>query len=1150
MNRMTRVLPVLALVILCGSSAAYAQVGSIAGTVRDTSGAALPGVTVEVTSPALIEKVRATVSDGNGRYQIAALPVGTYRVKFTLQSFSTLVRENIGLTSDLTASVNADMKVGSIEEVVTVVAVAQSVDLQNATQRTVFSGEEIRDLPTTRNLSSIVNLIPGIALQTAGFSGNSVPTICSGGVADGAAGFGSTSGGLSGCSPILNVFNAHASMNDTDSLNQGRVQVDGMGIQSVFGGGRSSYLADLANSQEISFTLSGSLGESETGGTTINVIPRTGGNRYSGQFFTSYAGGNFFGKNNGSRPSAFLNRLDYDYDVNGAYGGPILRDRLWFYSVMRQQGRQNLLTNAFRNLNEGVFGANYAPDETRPVLQDEIYRNANMRLTLQATARNKFNLFWDEQYTCENPCDGTSARTVSQEAAATVLTWPIHLAQLSWTNPLTNKILLEGGLSHYSSHVDQTSNRYAPNYLHIPRVAETGSTTPRGEGITSGSINNGLYWNNDNIQSRATASYITGGHNVKLGYQGAYLSQDSTPRFNDLRLSYAYATPASTCVAGPSAPAAPATWCGLNLADASDPYNTRRVPVPTSVTQFIPVATKDRVWWGGLYLQDQWTLQRLTVNGALRYDVAQSSFPETCVGPDVFTSRQFCMNQGGVEGVNFQDFTPRWSVVWDAFGNGRTAVKWNMGKYLGGAGISGIYTAPNVARRIVSSYGRNWSDTNGNRIPDCDLSVPPSAPNANSFPNSGECTGISNAFSQNTARRFGRSPEELDDANQAIGLGTTECGRSDSTRIPQAALNYCAAYFADGGDTLLDGWGKRRYEWQMGFGVQHELLPRLSVEVSYNRRSVGNLTITDLVGVGCDLYLTGDPDACMDNLLNFQSPFYDFYGVRAPEDPNLPGGGGYLVPGFADRKPGVTAPTSTTNAVILAGDRRVDIWRGVDTNFSFRARGGLRVTGGTSTGSRYVNDCRALVNDPPNVTLREGRERSCEPDRPFQTNLRGTASYTVPWVDVLVSSAFSYRPGVQINANYEIPVSQIEWLTGSESRLTNTTGCGTSGGQTVTGCLLSAPAETTVTQNLLSNDTYGESIMLVDLKLAKNFRFGRRRVNVGADIYNAFNSDAALQYCGTYPQCNLGGSLGTVDWRSVTGITTPRFVRFQMQVDF
>ena len=1139
-----------AVLLLCASGAAYAQTGSIAGEVRDTSGGTVPGVTVEATSPALIERVRTAVTDVNGRYQLVSLPVGVYTVTFKIAGFATVTQGNIELTSEFTAPVNAEMRPGGIEQVITVTADTPMVDVRNATQRTVFSGDEVRDMPTARNLSSIVNLVPGIAVSSTGV-GDSTPRICSGGVGDGGSAVGSTSGGLTGCSPLLTAgANAHASINDQDSINQGRVQVDGVSVQGVVGGGRVGYIVDVGSAQEVAFTLGGGLGETETGGTTINIIPRTGGNTFKGQFSGSGSSGRFFSKNNGTHQGSFLNRLNYDYDYSGSYGGPIVKNRMWFYSLMRQQGRASWLNFAYRNKNEGVFGANYEADQSKPVYQDEKYRNLNTRLTVQATPKNKLNLFWDEQFTCENPCNGTNNRTVSQEAQFSSVSSPVHVAQVSWTNPWTNRWLFEAVLSNFASHVDWTRNLELRNPIEIPRVVETGATTPRGEGITSGSVNPGTFLNNDTYRSRASAAWVTGTHHAKFGYDGSFASSDSEPRYNDLRLTYNYATPAATCVAGPEPPAT-GTWCGLNLASATDPYNTSRVPVPNSVTQYIPQVIKDRLLAYSFYAQDQFTMKRFTFSGALRYDRARSWYPETCMGADLYLTREFCMNQGGGEGVTYHDITPRMSAAWDIFGKGKTAIKASLGKYLGGAGLSGIYTDANPARRIVNSYQRGWVDRDGDRIVDCDLSVPVIAPTTNSFPNNGECGAMAGISTTNTARRFGRSPEELDESNQAIGLATTQCGRSDSTRIPQSVLDYCQAYFNAGGDSLLSGWNKRRYEWQFSLGLQHEILPRLTGEVTYNRRAQGNLTITDAIGVGCDFYNSSDPDVCLDNLLNFQSPNYDFYGVRAPLDPRLPGGGGYLVPGFSDRKPGAVAVT--TNAVTLAGDRREDVWRGVDTNFVYRGPRGLRLSGGTSTGSRYTKECRAVAADPPQVYLRESRERFCEPFRPFQTNLRGTAAWTIPWADVLMSTAFSMRPGSGIQANYEIPLTDIVWLPGSESRATNTVGCGTANAPNP-GCLyvngFGGSTSTTATLPIISNDMFGERITLVDLKLAKIFRFGKRRFNVGADIYNAFNSDAAVQYCATYPQCNATTFLPAAEWAGVTSMVSPRFVRFQVQADF
>ena len=1225
-----------ALVLVLTPRLVLAQTGNISGVVRDTSGGVLPGVTVEVSSPQMIEKVRATVTDENGRYQIVSLPVGTYTVLFKLDKFATVERSNVELTSDFTAPINAEMKLGGASEIVTVQGDAlEMVDVQNARQRQVFQREELADLPIPRNVNSLLQLVPGIAI-TASNAGSSVPRICTGGQADGGAGAnqtGNASGAQSGCTPILQTFNAHSSINDTDSQSQGRMQVDGLSIQGAggTGTGRAAYVADISNAQEVTFTLSGSLGESETGGTTINIVPRTGGNRYSGNFFMGYSEDNFFSKNNGTRPSTFQNRLLSEYDVNGSFGGPIVRDRLWFYGAARRQDRQNFLFVGYRNLNAGEFGANYQWDPDNRLHQSDLYQNASVRLTVQATQRNKFNIFWDEQYTCENPCEGAGAG-VSPEATSSLLTYPLHLAQLSWTNPLTSRVLLEAAVSHYGAHRDESRNRSESiAYPSIPRVFENGSTAMLAPGatgtqMTTGSINDAILNNVDNIQSRASASYVTGSHNVKLGYQGVYISRAQRRAFNDLRLFYNYQTPTlpalcttAACVnaansgTNPRLVAVPnpagglaiqngcyfnptrltgtaipqqmsATtgtlsdrpWCGSinipgNPGGLNDPINSQLLPIPTSVQEYIPSELDEAVWSTAFYLQDQWTLNRFTFSGALRYDNAQSRYGKTCVGFDVYKpAESYWLNDpsdpvnggGNGKGVYFQDITPRWGVAWDVFGNGKTALKYSQGKYLDGVQVGGIYTASNpaAANRTINTYTRTWIDDNGDRRVNCDLVMPPAVPDATTgIPPNGECGGPTGGSSVASGRRFGRSPTQLDETGLAVGVDTLYCGQEEPSMSPLIRA-YCQSYFAAGGENLLSGWNKRRYEWQLSVGVQHEILPRFSAEVTYNRRKIGNQTITDLIGSGCDLYASTstpvDPQQCMTDLLNFKNAFYDFYAVQAPVDPRLPTGGGYQVPGFATPKQRsnsgstvtyVTPPAGSVRAVTLVQGRRHDYWSGIDTNFVFRARGGVRISGGTSTGRRVDNTCDLLVDDPPGgQVLREGREHECEAVRPFQTNVRGTATYTIPWIDVLFSSTFSYRPGVQVNATYTVANGDLIWLPGS-------------GIQTDTGLprtsAIQNNATGTVAQNLLSNDTYGEGIRLFDIRLAKNIRFARKRVNIGVDVFNVFNSDAALGYCGTFPNpsqniqgCGTGANIQS--WRQVNNITTPRQAHFEVQFDF
>ena len=163
MRRLMGIVSVVALAVFI-PSVAFAQ-ATITGTVKDTSGAVLPGVTVEAASPALIEKVRTVVSDGSGQYRIVDLRPGTYTVTFTLPGFNTYKRDGVELTGALTATINADMKVGSLEETVTVTGESPIVDTQSTRRQTVISGEVMKDLPAARSYAGVMMLIPSTITQ-------------------------------------------------------------------------------------------------------------------------------------------------------------------------------------------------------------------------------------------------------------------------------------------------------------------------------------------------------------------------------------------------------------------------------------------------------------------------------------------------------------------------------------------------------------------------------------------------------------------------------------------------------------------------------------------------------------------------------------------------------------------------------------------------------------------------------------------------------------------------------------------------------------------------------------------------------------------------------------------------------------------------
>src|SRR4030095_4446742 len=733
MRGLLKPLVFLAVVLLVPISAYAQATGAIAGVVRDPSNAVIPGVTVEVTSPNLIEKVRSTTTDSNGRYQITALPVGTYKITFALQGFSTVSRDNVQLNADFTAPVNVQLAVGNLTDIVTVVAETPAVDVQNARVQYVFSGADLADLPTERDLGGLLNLVPSISNPNGS---------CIGGV------------GLF-CNGIAPAFNSHVSNLDADGQNQGRIVVDGMTINrggtaqgiNLNTGATNGISFDTANVQEMTFTLSGALGESETGGASITIVPRTGGNRFAGSYFTSYLDDSFFDRNRGTRLTQTPATQDTvrDFDVNGGFGGPIKRDRLWFYVQGRTRGDKKYpnggTVGGFANLNEGKFAYNYQPlrgDGSKDywLTYTSEQKNLAVRLTLQASQKNKFNGTWDEQDACTNPCKGMINIVDSPESYFSLQNRPNRLRSLSWTNPVTNRILFEAGITAVNTLQDSTRHREYTNRPELPRVCEAGSTTgmdstatkvnttitdnvsaaPGGAAgncsifntMVSGPLNDGfnnssgIHARDDETdRSRATASYVTGSHNARVGFEGAYFAEGTTNVVNDSRLTYQYGTPDAACLTVTPTPANPYPCGNMTLQwGASDPFNTLSRPKPIGFTMNTGLGTADeRVWFGALYVQDQWTLKQLTLSGALRYDHAQSRYGETCIGPDRFVPVQadgknyWC--SAPADGVSYNDITPRWALAWDLFGTGKTSIKWNMGKYLQAAGFGGNYTDNN-----------------------------------------------------------------------------------------------------------------------------------------------------------------------------------------------------------------------------------------------------------------------------------------------------------------------------------------------------------------------------------------------------------------------------------------------------------------------
>ena len=325
------------------SAASPRQTASIVGTVKDASGAVLPGVVVEASSPVLIEKTRSVVTSGTGQYSIDGLRPGTYTVTFTLTGFSTVKREGIELAGSFIATVNADLKVGGVAETVVVTGESPTVDVTSTRNQQTLSSQTIAEIPSSRNYSAFTHLIPAINVQQNDFEGSNPA--------------------------LYSVFQIHGGRR-----NEGQVLVDGMngGYQGM---GVSGYVPEVGNSQEVVFNLAGGLGEATTGGPQMNIIGKQGGNRFAGTFFMSGTGSAFQGNNltpdiiaKGLTATGNIQKL---WEVNPSFGGPIVEDKLWFFGTFRYLLSKQGVPSMWVNKNAGNPNAwTYDPDKSQQAIND------------------------------------------------------------------------------------------------------------------------------------------------------------------------------------------------------------------------------------------------------------------------------------------------------------------------------------------------------------------------------------------------------------------------------------------------------------------------------------------------------------------------------------------------------------------------------------------------------------------------------------------------------------------------------------------------------------------------------------------------------------------------------------------------------------
>jgi len=645
-------------------SAAHAQ-SAFAGVVKDATGAVLPGVTVEAASPALIEQVRSANTDASGAYKIENLRPGVYVLTFSLPGFSTVKKEGIELQSNFTSTINAEMKVGAVEETVTVSGESPVVDVQSNSKAQVLPREVLDAVPTAHTIQGVGQLVVGVTLTAPDVGGSQAMQ--------------------------QTYFTVHGLGAAQTSL-----MMDGMIINGLQGDGAIQTYTNDAGNQEMVYQTGGGTVDSPTGGVKINMIPKEGGNRFSGSLFAGYESSSLQSDNlsdflaaNGVKT---VDKIGKYQDINGTVGGPIAKDKLWFFGSARFFTVNKPIANTYvsdgtkagilacANALAGRGGA-LCPQGVDPQHQ----YSGLARMTWQISPRQKLSGYYDRIHKVRG-----AAMSPGDDQTTSSVVWnsPLYTTNMiKYTSTVSSKLLIEGG---FSSNIERYNNLYQPG-IEQPYGSAAWIGTARHSIDSAASTNTasaaqyGSYPDRYNLQG--SASYVTGSHAFKVGFQDSY-----GPYNNNLRAN----------------------------ADLYQNYvsNAAGIPQPSTVTLLAtPSHWQDKLNANlGIYGQDVMTFKRttITLGGRWEYINEQVTGQDAQVGRFVnipaFSDKKMPV---------WKNFSPRTSLVYDLTGDGKTALRFGYNRF----GVAATTTLASLydpaAGTVINAAGNNtaqWQDKNGDDI--------------------------------------------------------------------------------------------------------------------------------------------------------------------------------------------------------------------------------------------------------------------------------------------------------------------------------------------------------------------------------------------------------------------------------------------------
>ena len=1112
MRRSSTVVAALAVLVLAPTLASAQPASQFTGVVTDNTGGILPGVTVEAASPALIEGSRVAISDGAGRYLLVDLRPGVYTITFTLPGFSTVVVEQQELPAGFTATVDAELSVGALEETVTVSGEAPVVDVQAISQAEVLDREVLDAIPTGRNLQSTAQLIPGVKMNR--------PEV-----------------GLTTAAQQT-YMSVHGM-----SARQTTVMVDGQLVMSSGGdGGVQNYNNQLAASEMV-YETSGISAETSTGGVRISMIPREGGNTHSGQNYFGFANNEFGGltlqadnhhQRLKDRGLTAVESLDYVYDLNVAHGGPIIRDKLWFFGSGRRFSINVPVTDSFYKNEDGTapryMQAVKYPDGTdglRQGLNDDRITSGLLRLTWQMSQNNKFSAYMDRiiKQRFHDYDARVDVGTASRHHGSPIY----YVGAAKWTSTLSSRLLLEAG---YSTNVENWSNvdqeadvpdgpglglrggavgphtqAFDPSFPTCvatpcypgvdgyPALTDPGVMAQYSGGVDGGGIHpfyantlrrdtthnfaDRYHWGNryayvERFNYNASVSYVTGSHNLKVGLMSSWGPFRLTEQWNGaLRQRYRDAIP----------------------------YQIRRGNHPVDYSLgYRDVAA---------YAQDTWTIDRLTLNLGLRWETVNGTVdPTNRLSPTRFTMPATLPGKENIP--DWTNVAPRIGLAYDLFGDASTALKFSWGRYNASVTHS---LADRLHTGKIQNAGLAWFD--------CAMITTRHGSASNRCATLDEINAISPGLGD---LAYGGSG--LTDWGAAKPEGSVpNHGTNGDGYVQDWELGIGPADFGQGTSTaILDPNGiDRPWVGLTNLGIERELWPGLSASFNYYRRD----SYGALLEVNRALSLSD----------------YTRFQLANPcaADPT-PGGGGFGCTTNGSAVPatlpvyvlnpdaqGRSADPVYTNTNADTG--YTETYNGFESGFNARLPNGTTLFGAYTFERNIMTRCDS--QDNPNELL------FC--DRSGASPITGQdvgPAYDLPWLHEFKLSGTVPLPGdFQVSATLQSYTPRELLATTSYA---GDSASGLNGGGGLWGSLLAlGNVGYTVQASEIEaagvpftgspfiplmppGSTYLDRLNQFDVSFRKIFELpGGQRLNVQADVYNLLNGGPILQAVNTH-----GGSLG------------------------